>query len=898
VAAGGALFCGAVAGVGCGISGTVMVGCNGLLDSHMTQCKAAGLWASLLTAVLLSACNGGGGEAPASDEPPSSGNPPATSLSELRISDAVGAEGNTGNSAMTFIVSLSAVSANDVTASYATADASATAGPDYTATSGNLTIPAGQLSTTVDVVVQGDVVEEGDETFNVTLSDPTSSLLVDPVATGTIRDDDGPVAANGLDTRPANATCIAPARPTGGGRITTSDVFGASPGFNNMTKILQAPGDASRWFVLEKNGLIKVFSVTSPNLVNTYLNFSGLVRTTSEGGMLGMAFDPGFPATPEVYVSYTINGSPMTSVISRIILDDTDNPLNTTEQVILTVDQPNNNHNGGDISFGPDGYLYIGFGDGGGGGDPDETGQDTTRLLGSMLRIDVQGVAYPSPGYGIPGDNPFAGNNPPNPPCGPGGNALACPEIYAWGLRNPWRWSFDEQTGQLWLGDVGQNLWEEVDVIERGGNYGWDNCEGLANYEANNCPDPAFVNPVTVYRHESNNNSITGGHVYRGSALAGLAGRYVFADYVSGRIWALADDGQGGFTNEELIDTPYNISSFAIGEDGELYFSQYAGSGRIFKLIPDTGGPGNTIPDDLADTGCVDLADNTQPAVGLIPFRINAPFWSDGAVKTRYLAVPDAGTIDIDAADDFDFPSGSVLVKSFELNSRLIETRLLMRHPDGVWAGYTYEWNDQETAATRVVGGKTKLIGNQTWIYPSEGDCMVCHTSAAGLSLGPELAQLNGNLTYPSTGLTANQLATLEHIGMFSAPLADLPDNLARLTDPGDAGASLEARARAYLHTNCAQCHRPGGPTPSGMDLRFDTALSATGACDVTPLSVDYGIANARLIAPGDSNRSIVAERMSRRDATGMPPLGSALADAAGIALMRSWIDSLAGCGP
>jgi uncharacterized repeat protein (TIGR03806 family) len=704
-----------------------------------------------------------------------------------------------------------------------------------------------------------------------------------------------PAAADsGLDTRPSNAACIAPALSAGGDAVTTVDAFPASPGFPFMTKILQAPGDGARWFVLEKTGLIRVFDVATPNVVDTYLDFSGRVETASEGGMLGMAFDPDFPATPEVYVSYTAPGNPTTSVIARIVLDDTDDPVNTTEQVILTVDQPFDNHNGGDIAFGADGYLYIGIGDGGGGGDPEGTGQDTTRLLGSMLRIAVRGVTHPVPGYLIPADNAFEGNA----RCGPGVNVQSCPEIFAWGLRNPWRWGFDGQTGQLWLGDVGQGQWEEVDVIERGGNYGWDDCEGFANFEASNCPSPAFVDPVSVYAHSAGNNSITGGYVYRGNALPNLVGRYVFGDFSSGRIWALMDDGQGGYTNEEIVDTPYNVSAFAVGEDGELYIAQYAGAGKIRRLELTFSGAPATVPSDLADTGCTDPADVTQPAAGLIPYTMNAPFWSDGAVKTRYLALPDAAEIDIGVGGHFDFPPGSVLIKQFELNGQLIETRLLMRHPDGLWTGYTYEWNDQQTAATRVVGGKTKIIDGQVWIYPSEGECMQCHTTAAAFSLGPEVAQLNGDLAYASTGRTANQLATLEYIGMLSAPLIDVPANLPALANPAGTGASLDARARAYLHTNCAQCHRPGGPMPSSLDFRYDVALGATNACDIAPQSGRFGIPDGRIITPGDASRSVILERMSRRNANGMPPLGSTVVDAAGVALLSDWIDSLTGCVP
>ncbi|MEO8444375.1 MAG: PQQ-dependent sugar dehydrogenase, partial [Gammaproteobacteria bacterium] len=254
-------------------------------------------------------------------------------------------------------------------------------------------------------------------------------------------------AATGLNARPSNTMCVAPPRPTGALNVTTVDAYPAAPAFSQPVKILQAPNDPSRWFVLEKTGLIRVFSVSNPASVSTWLNFTARVNANSEGGMLGMAFHPNYPATREVFVYYTGNpGGPMVSRLSRVILDNVTSPSVTTEQVLLTVNQPFDNHNGGDIAFGNDGFLYLGLGDGGDGYDPLNSGQDTRTLLGSMLRINVQGVPYPVPGYTIPSTNPFAGN----PLCGAGSNAQDCPEIYAWGFRNPWRWSFDRPTGQLW----------------------------------------------------------------------------------------------------------------------------------------------------------------------------------------------------------------------------------------------------------------------------------------------------------------------------------------------------------------------------------------------------------------------------------------------------------------
>ncbi len=702
----------------------------------------------------------------------------------------------------------------------------------------------------------------------------------------------GPYAAPvGLASRPANLTCIAPPRPSGNATVATVEAFPTLPLLTQPVKILQAPGDASRWFVLEKFGRVRVFSVSNPAVVTTWLDFTALVNDTSEGGLLGMAFHPGYPAVPEVFVSYTGDpGSAMVSKVARVILDDVIAPSVTTSQILLTVNQPFTNHKGGDIAFGPDGYLYFGLGDGGDANDPFNYAQDNTRLLGKMLRIGVVGVAYPSPGYAIPADNPFAAN----PKCGPAANAGNCPEIYASGLRNPWRWSFDGPSGALWAGDVGEGEREEIDRIELGGNYGWNCREGFIAGPAT-CSTAGFIDPQSDYDHTDGDVSITGGYVYRGAAIGSLIGRYVFADYGSGRIWALEDDGQGGYSNDLLIDTPYNITTFGQGVDGELYFADIS-NGDIHRITPAAGTTPDTIPATLSASGCVAAGNSTQPAGGVIPYGVNAPFWSDTAAKERFLAIPDGTSITRNASNDFDFPAGSVLMKSMRLAGQLIETRLLMRHPDGVWAGYTYEWNTAQTAATRVIGGKTRQVSGQTWIYPSEGQCMQCHTAAAGFSLGAETAQLNSHLIYPATNRTSNQLATLASIGLFSAPLPGPPASLPALADPADPTQSLANRARAWLHTNCAQCHQPGGPTPFNMDLRYSTPLAATNVCNATPQAGSLGIANALLIAPGDAARSVIIARSNRRDAQGMPPVGSNVVDAAGVSLLTSWVNSLSGC--
>lgn len=674
-----------------------------------------------------------------------------------------------------------------------------------------------------------------------------------------------------------------------GATVTTEDPFPTTPAFTEPTKLLQAPGDGSRWFVLEKTGRVKVFNTATPATVTTWLDFSAKVNTDSEGGMLGLAFHPLYPARREVFVAYT-TGRPMQLVISRLILDQVAAPAAVSEQVLLTIDKPYANHNGGDLAFGTDNHLYVSVGDGGSGGDPYNYAQNQTRLLGKILRLDVwDNTGWPNPRYAIPADNPHATNA----RCGPAANSAACPELFAWGFRNPWRFSIDAATGDLWAADVGQNAREEVDRVIRGGNYGWRCREGTAAYNSSGCPSSGFIGPVHDYPHTDGNVSITGGTVYRGAGIPGLQGRYVFGDFSSGRIWALRDNGTGGYEADEIVDTSASISSFALGQDGELYFADY-GSGRLQRLAGNGGRFVDVVPDDLAATGCVSPANPMGAVDGAIPYSVNAQFWSDGATKTRYLAVPDGASIAVGPGADWQFPPGSVLIKSMALRGQPVETRLLMRHPDGGWAGYTYEWNAAATAATRIRGGKTRFVNGQDWIYPSEGQCMQCHTNVAGISLGPETAQLNGKHLYTTTNRRANQLETLSHIGLLPASVGN-PATQPRLVTPLTA-QSVEEVARAYLHANCAYCHQPGGPTGVDMDLRYSRSFSNTQTCNAPPQAGDLGIAGARLIAPGDPSHSILLQRMLRRDAHGMPPLGSSLPDTGGARLITNWINEIAGC--
>ncbi len=332
------------------------------------------------------------------------------------------------------------------------------------------------------------------------------------------------------------------------------------------------PGDGSnRVFVVEKAGKILVFE-NEPQVAVTqvFLDLSSRVDSSSnEKGLLGLAFHPHFAQNGYFYVNYTTRTS---TVIARYQVQP-DQPglgLTNSEQVLLTIAQPYSNHNGGHLAFGPDGYLYIGMGDGGSAGDPQGNGQNLNTLLGKMLRIDVDQNTNGRL-YNIPADNPFAGNQ-----------DGYREEIYAYGFRNPWKFSFDVKNSRLWVADVGQNTMEEIDIVQKGLNYGWNIMEGSLCYpESRTCSRTGLELPLWDYRHPIG-NSITGGYVYYGSNHPSLAGAYVYGDYVSGMIWALTLDTAYQPQNKVLLDTKLNISAFGVDQNQELYVVDYGG--KIYKL--------------------------------------------------------------------------------------------------------------------------------------------------------------------------------------------------------------------------------------------------------------------------------------------------------------------------
>jgi len=356
--------------------------------------------------------------------------------------------------------------------------------------------------------------------------------------------------------------------------------------FERPIVVTHAGDGSSRVFVAEQDGIIKVFpNDAEVEEASVFLDINERCRyrdNQNEEGLLGFAFHPKFKDNGQLFVYYTTASEEHTSFVSRFTLAKGSSTVADpeSEEVILKIPQPFWNHNGGTIAFGPDGYLYIGLGDGGSGNDPEGNGQNLRTLLGSILRIDVDGK-QDGKGYAIPSDNPFV--NHVVTVDRKGQKLMAMPEIYAYGLRNIWRMAFDRETGKLWVGDVGQNLWEEINIIEKGGNYGWNIREAKHWFrpDGNDEKTDKLIDPVWEYHHTVG-KSITGGGVYRGKTVPALVGKYVYADYVTGLLWALEHDGTRTVANYSLTGEKLPVMSFGEDESGELYFTTTFG--QLYKF--------------------------------------------------------------------------------------------------------------------------------------------------------------------------------------------------------------------------------------------------------------------------------------------------------------------------
>ena len=650
------------------------------------------------------------------------------------------------------------------------------------------------------------------------------------------------------------------------------------------TLLTSAPG-TDRLFVGTRKG--RVYSLPP----DAGIEAADLVLETGRE-VYGMAFHPDYTENRYVYLFITERRPEpprtriarfQTAAMPPFVIDP------GSEHILLEF--PSAGHDGGCLKFGPDGYLYIGVGDGGNANDKHNTGQYLGDLLASILRIDVDGT-HSAASYAIPPHNPFLETH------------GARGEIWAYGFRQPWKFSFDRETGDLWVGDVGQQLWEMVYRVERGGNYGWSIMEGPQKFRPNRKQGPTPISPPAhAYQHHEG-RSVTGGFVYRGRRFPDLYGQYLFADYETGRVWGL--DTQS-LERTQIAFTDVDIAGFAEDHDGEQYLLSHE-DGRIYELQPaQPVEQPHPFPRKLSDTGLFTSVAELEPAPGVVPYSVNVPLWSDGAAKDRLIALPGDSKITFSPDGPWTFPDKTVLVKTFSLelergnpaSSHRLETRILTLQGKN-WAGYTYVWNDEQTDAELL--GPAPLereftirdadapdhSRTQTWYFPSRADCRLCHNGSYKV-IGINTVQVNR----PYEHGHGNQLDAFQSLGLFAEPMPNEPEDLPRLTSLDDESADIEARVRSYLHANCAHCHRYKGGGNSDFKLLANLPLNETGTLDVPPLHDPLGLENARLIAPGDPERSLILHRMVTTGRGRMPQLATSQVDHAAVALLRQWIEEL-----
>jgi uncharacterized repeat protein (TIGR03806 family) len=609
----------------------------------------------------------------------------------------------------------------------------------------------------------------------------------------------------------------------------------------------------------------------------------------------------------------------------------------------LIIEWQSDGHNGAAVTFGLDGNLYVTSGDGTSDSDTNVTGQRMDLLLAKVLRIDVD---HPDEGkaYSVPKDNPFVGKKD------------IRPETWAYGLRNPWRIHCDKKTGHIWVGNNGQDLWEHIFFVRKGDNYGWSVYEGSHPFYLERKLGPTPHVKPTFEHHHSEARSMTGGIVYYGKKYPDLVGAYIYGDYSTGRIWAGKHDGDKVVWHKEMAQTRMQISGFGTDSNGEILICDHNGDkkGGLFTLVPTPKDlPVSRFPRKLSDSGLFASVTGHKMQPAMIPYSVNSPLWSDGAHKERWLGMPGADSkIDWSHSRNWGFPDQTVIVKSFAIemeqgkpeSRRWIETRFLTKQGNE-WSGYSYVWNDEQTDGTLLESNgmdreyaikSNGALKTQKWHFPSRSECMVCHSRAANWVLGLSDIQMNRNYDYG--GCVENQLEVFARLGLIpkfnygqqvkealrfdlekkgksdkeitdeiatltatrgqrepvtTGMLAFSGDRLSKLVDPYDKTANLNARARSYLHANCAQCHVEAGGGNALFDVAFTTKADKMKLFDVKPVHQTFKVDDARLIAPGAPERSVLLHRMSNREAGHMPPLASSIVDKQAVDLLREWIKSM-----
>jgi putative heme-binding domain-containing protein len=668
-----------------------------------------------------------------------------------------------------------------------------------------------------------------------------------------------------------------------------------------------------RLFVGEQAGVLYSFENRSDAEAELFFDLRKELTTlelhadaTSVEAVYGLTFHPNFKANRQCFVCYTLRGKGSNledgTRVSRFTVDEADPPRVNPESEVILLTFLQGGHNGGDLHFGPDGMLYISTGDAASPNPPDplNTGQDISDLLSSILRIDVD-RRDEGKNYAIPPDNPFVSQ------------PEARPEVWAYGFRNPWRMSFDRETGDLYVGDVGWELWEMVHRIEKGGNYGWAAMEGPQPIKTDQ-HGPAPIHPALIELPHTIACSVTGGYVYRGKKFPELRGAYVFGDWETRRLWGARFENDQLKEMPELARSTVRVVAFGEDRDGELYFLDHdQGTLHTFERN-DANSQNRAFPTKLSETGLFASAAEHTPAAGVVPFSINSQQWHDGATAEHWAAFPGDSAVTYHPGGKpiqgfvswhnfrMHFPPDAVLLRTLSLGSRRIETQLL--HYDGLdWRAYTFAWRDDQTDADLVpADGAEKEFKHEEririWPFHSRTQCLSCHSNQSEYAL----AFLPEQLNRPGKN-GQNQLISFTEGGLIRRAGNDgqiLPPFDAetlkkerKVADPTDAQQPLEARARAYLHANCAHCHSDHGGGAVPLRLPFFAPNEDMHAIGQRPTRGDFGLPDALLIKPGDPYSSTLYFRMAKFGRDRMPHIGSEWPDETGLRLLEEWITSL-----
>lgn len=755
----------------------------------------------------------------------------------------------------------------------------------------------------------------------------------------------------GLSTRPAFAAFNDNKLPSNAAPVAgdwSTVVAYPNLTFLNPMGVLPLPG-TSKLVVWGREGYVWSFDdtpgVTTKKLM---LDLHHVCQGWDDQGMLGLAFHPGFATNRYVYLWYDrvlpgntpqgdMNNRPAWGAqlqrLSRFTYNPTSGVLDpSSEYVIIDQKEYSPWHNGGGLFFHPtDGFLYLTNGNDANGGNDQRI---DSGLFSGVLRIDVDkrggsishapptrafeeiGPNWPN-AYFIPNDNPFVGQ------------AGVREEFFAIGLRSPHRMTIDPVTERIFIGDVGDGSFEEIDTIEPGEmglNFQYGAIEG---YNGDLTPPYIGINkrPMIANPHGGDGSAVIGGYVYRGTEFPELVGKYVFGDNGSNLIWYLDESTHTANTPASKVvlatmpkgpgpnsgNDYTGLSSFGFTSTGELLMCQLSSlGGKIYKLSR-SGPPARQMPLKLSDTGVLSDLASLTPRTGFIAYDVNTPLWSDGAHKQRWFAIPSGKTIGYAPTGEWTFPTGSVFVKHFDLPSdardpnvlHRLETRVLVRDDTGYVYGGSYKWRADQSDADLVLDAVTEDIpmvdgsgtaGTQPWYFPGRQDCTTCHTRASGGVLGIKTKQSHRDHDF--AGTTDNQLRAWNHAGYFSPAIVESTlSTLAKLTPITDTTASAEQRMRSYLDANCASCHRPAG-VHALWDARIDTPLDDAGIVNGF-VGNDLGVTDARVIVPQDLAKSIMHKRLSTAtELYKMPPVGKNKVDAAAVALLEQWIAEVTASPP